>query len=238
MTRHWLRRGTATTILAGLVLAGCGNRAGVQDEWTAVQTFLNTTTAQLQAQRSNGGGAHTSVVTGGTPEQVREVIAQVPGRLSSLIMLRNNESAVLLYAGANHGYERWATPSGQTLTFRDGVLTATRGFNFDLMSSSVDGTATLVRRRASGNVNRIYRYLDGEDNEVDYPARCSIAPQGAETVVLPTGARVATTKMGETCVAGERQIRNTYWVAGSGEVVKSQQWVSAEVGETVIQKLR
>lgn len=238
MTRHWLRTGPALALLAGLALAACGNRAGVLDEWTAVQTFLNTANAQLQSQRSTGAGAHTSVVTGGTPEQVRQVIAQVPGPLSSLIMLRNNESAVLLYAGTNRGYERWATPSGQTVTVRDGVVTATRGLNFDLMSSAADGTMQLVRRRASGNVNRIYRYLNGEDKEVDYPARCSIAPQGAETVVLPTGARVATTKMRESCVAEERRIENTYWVAGSGEVVKSRQWISAEVGEMVIQKLR
>jgi hypothetical protein len=222
--------------LAGL--AGCGNQVGLRDEVTAVQSVASALSVQAQRARQDGPGPDTSVITAGTPAEVRQVIAPLEGRLKSIIVLKTNESTVLFHGGANGPYEYWLTPSGQSFTLQGGVLVATRGMNFDLMSASADGSAALIRAKTPGETRKTMRFLDGLDDEVALEGTCAIGRVGPETVTLPTGAQHTTTRMRETCVYGPLTVTNTFWVDDQGRVAQSRQWGSAETGELFIQDLR
>lgn len=223
-------------LLALSLVAGCGNVPGARDELTAVSAIFTATRASLRP--TDGPKPHTSVITGGTPAQVKEVIAPLPGRLKALIVLKTNESAVLFDVGGNGPYHHWATPSGQILTLRGGVLVATRGLGYDLMSAEADGSARLIRERRLGNTDKVLRYLDGEDDEVPMGLKCTVSNQGPESVRLATGETRAATKMRETCISGRLTLNNFYWVDARGDVVQSRQWGGEEIGEVVIQSLR
>lgn len=222
--------------LVGLV-AACGTRPGIRDEVTAVS-------AAAQALAREFGGAQvterrdTSVITAGTAAQVRQVMATLSGDLHSVIVEKTNESSILQDAGSNNGYRRWVTPTGQTYTLRSGILTGTRGMGYDLMSVEAAAVMDHVRHQREGRITRTYRFLDGVDHEVPVVAQCTIARAGHANVTLPTGATRSTQKMTESCALDGRTIVNTYWVASGGQVVRSRQWASDEIGVLVFQALR
>jgi len=220
-----------------LTVAACGSRPGIRDELTATNAVF----AQVQAQiRKSRGGPFpdTSAVTAGTPDQVRQVMATLaPGALNSVVVLKTNESAILQDGGFNHGYRRWVSPTGQTFTLKQGMLTSTRGMGFDLMSVEADEAIAIFQRGAEGNVNKIYRFLDGEDQIVEAVAQCTISPRGSETVTTVAGVTRSARKMRETCLIGRQTLNNYFWIAG-GQVIQSQQWASDEIGDLYFQALR
>lgn len=216
-------------------LAACGNAPGLGDELDATGPFLAAVKAQLLPNR---GTPPQSVFDTGTPEQVMAAVAPYPGRLKVLFVPGAKQSGLLLDVGTNGDVTYWATPSGQSYALQDGVLIATRGMNFDLMSAQVGRSPDLIRRRATGNTEKVYRYLDGEDHEVELYAKCTVSPRGAETIRLVSGKSYATTKMRESCIAGRLTFNNYFWVDAAGTVVQSRQFSGAETGELVFQTLR
>ena len=229
--------GTVAMLGLAFAVAACGNRAGVRDEFAAAQAVFTATRAVVQGDRA-AAQPGTSLLTQAQPEQVRAAIAPLTGPLKALIVLKKNESAVLLFEGRNGRHEHWVTPSGQTFTLMGGVLTGTRGLGYDLMSAEADGSADLIRRRTLGNTDKVMRFLDGSDDETPVALKCTVSPRGAETLTLLTGAVRHTTKMRETCISGRFTSNNFYWVDGRGTVVQSRQWAGAETGEIILQTLR
>lgn len=228
-----LRLSLAAAALA--TLASCGNEAGLGDELDAVGAVLRTAKV---AYSPVIGPPPQSIFDVGTPEQVIAAIEPFPGQLKVMFLPKAKQSGLLLAAGGNRDVEYWGTPSGQSLALKQGILIATRGMNFDLMSMDVGEAPDLIRRRATGNTNKVYRYLDGEDHEVELYAKCTVSPRGPDTVTLTNGSRVAATKMRETCIAGRLTFNNFFWVASDGRIARSEQFSSPETGQIVIEELR
>ena len=71
----------------------------------------------------------------------------------------NDRASILVRKGENRDVETYFTPDNISISLRDGVLIATRGLGFDLMSADVSDTIAGLRR--GGRAVRIHRYLDG-----------------------------------------------------------------------------
>ncbi len=175
--------------------------------------------------------------------QVRAEIAGALAQVEGPVMVATAEDAgavsLLGVPTANGRYRTWRTPSRQSLTLKDGVLTGTRGLGFDLLSSQADPSISMIRGRRSGSTPRVYNHITGDNRDVPTAVDCTISVAGPEKVVLVTGRTHATTRMEETCRGDEGlEVANTYWVAGSGQIVQSRQWVSPERGSLFLQVLR
>ncbi|AJE48777.1 lipoprotein [Celeribacter indicus] len=114
----------------------------------------------------------------------------------------------------------WHTQNGQSaVSLRSGVIVATRGFGYDLVSSSIP-TALLNRREATAGT-KIMQHLDGENRIVSTTYNCNYT---RENSVLH-----------ERCHAAEHAFHNTYQIDGSGRIKASRQWVSPQIGYLVME---
>ena len=222
--------------LAGLValpLAACGNNPEQQANFTLLRTLGTTALAPLT-------GGEPPRQAAATPQEIAAALQQVPAERGVIrtVLLTGDQSALAIETGLNRGARTFQTLTGQSFTFRDGVLIQTRGLGYDLMSSSLNGADRLITGRRSGAVQRIYRFLDGENAERDLPVRCRIASEGGETITLVSGRSYATTRMRETCQAGSLTFNNFYWVTGGGTVVRAHHWAGSRIGEVRVELLR
>lgn len=227
-------RAIGILLLATLGLAGCGNTPDRGQGWKALQAAYDTNRARSGAAGSSSG----SVMAQDQQQLAVRAMKSVQGPVMVALVAETQKTAVLGVLQDNGSYRTWRTASRQTLTFKQGVLTGTRGLGFDLMSSDADASIALIRGRRSGTVQRVYRHIDGLNREVPTRMTCTVASDGADTVALATGATFAATRMKERCRADGLKVTNTYWVTGSGSIPQSIQWVSPEVGKLVLQSLR
>ena len=134
--------------------------------------------------------------------------------------------AVLGPVSRNGDVTVWQTLDGITLSFRQGVLIATRGLGDDLMSADVEGDIALLRGTDdSGYHPHIRSYLDGEDRTVFRAYQCrraGVAPSRVET----GGETAAVQRVEIFCVSPEHEFTNIFWLDAPGRVIKSRQWVS------------
>lgn len=136
------------------------------------------------------------------------------------------------------GVETWISGDGVSLSFRNGVLTATRGFGWDLMTADLAETAALIRRGDDGAAVRIHRYLDGEDHLVARSFVCDVRRRGSRELNIGADS-VQTVLFEETCTGTEDDFRNLYWIdQRDPAVVQSRQWVGPAIGSLALRGVR
>jgi len=137
--------------------------------------------------------------------------------------------AALAPVARNDGVTVWQTLDGITLSFREGVLIATRGLGDDLMSADVDGTLAILRgTNGAAQYPHIRSYLDGEDRTVFRSFQCR---RDARTEAGPAR------RITERCVSPHGGMTNTYWLDQTGEITRSRQWVSPAVNYVETERL-
>lgn len=124
----------------------------------------------------------------------------------------------------------WQTLDGITLAFQQGMLVSTRGLGEDLMTSDVSNRLMMLNGQLDGTYYpHIRSYLDGEYQTVFRSYQCQLQAQSREPDIN-RGNTSAARKLEETCVSPAGEFANTYWIGAAGQVIKSRQWVSPEIG--------
>ena len=161
---------------------------------------------------------------------VSEITPQPIGPDRLRVSLPNTGAiAALAPIAQNSDVTVWQTLDGITLSFRRGVLVATRGLGDDLMSADVQGDVNLLRGMGGdGYYPHIRSYLDGENQTVFRSYQCrrtGQAPTSVKVYDQVTSAR----RVEVFCVSRGDEFTNTFWLDGMGRVIKSRQWVSPAV---------
>lgn len=215
--------------LAGL-LAACAAPGSTPEGEAGTDPTARLLGAVGTAQRVfRGLGSETSIalpraVPGGfTPEAIAAEPSEY--RLVQVTALGLNEVARVVQR--NGSDLTLALQSGQTASFRGGVLAATHGFPEDLVALDAPGL-TAILRAGGGSLTRHRETLDAQDQTRVDAFACTVVAAGAETVDL--GLRqVQARRLDERCT-GERVIfDNVYWLDGTGDIVASRQFVSPSV---------
>jgi len=145
-------------------------------------------------------------------------------------------AATLTRIGSNSGVETWQTADDVTLSFREGVLVASRGLGGDLMTADVTGTLAVLRGTGAAAYPRPQTTLDGDWQIVVIPFRCRIADRRAE--VLTIAERVQPVqRLEEVCTAPGREVRNLYWQGADGFLWATRQWVGDAPGSLETERL-
>jgi hypothetical protein len=122
-----------------------------------------------------------------------------------------------------------------TVSLRQGVLLATRGFGADLMAADVPGAATLAKGGSA--YSRAHTLLDGTDQPIRTIYSCSVMSRQPQAIVV-VEVSYQTTHVVESCSDGNSTFENEFWFEGAQKLRKSRQWVSPEVGYLLIEDLR
>lgn len=200
---------------AVLGLAGCGN----DGSWDAARSGVDLARG-MAAKRSQPQPDIRASLTA-------ETVALFPTGLMFAALPDRRAQGTLAPVTRNGASRTWITIDGISLTFRDGLLQATRGLGQDLMSTDLDEVHAAVLRGAPRAV-RIQRYLDGESYTRLRSQVCDYrrAPGTAELATGP----IPATHVTESCASPDREVENHYWIDRAGTIRKSVQWVGEDVG--------
>jgi len=161
----------------------------------------------------------TGTVAGDAPQLVG------PERLR-VVLPETGAVAVLGPVARNGDVTVWQTLDGITLSFRQGVLIATRGLGDDLMSADVAGDLAHLRGRGGGGYYpHIRSYLDGENQTVFRAYQCRGTGTAPARVEIG-GQEIPAQRTDISCVSPERAFTNIFWQDGAGRVIRSRQWIS------------
>lgn len=138
--------------------------------------------------------------------------------------------ALLVRVAVNQDVETWLTADNISLSFRQGVLVASRGLGFDLMAADASGTLAALQGQGAPVYRRQMRFLTSDQRSTYLMAGCSLTATEAEMV-----AGRQTRRLEEQCQAHRHKITNLFWVDGAGHILRSQQWVSPEIGYLLAQ---
>lgn len=221
-------------LCAALVASACGNDRGSNDFAGAPQAIF----AGLQ---NKGAPSHGTVTADTTNPAVKTGILAFRAGLQKdgqPIIIASNTTlkygALLAPFGGNNGVTTWSSTSYQTISLRDGVMVATRGFGPDLMSSVAPAISTIAA--AHGTTQRRYSYLDGADQPQSLDYTCTLAPAGSESIEV-MAINFATRKVTENCAGPAGQFVNEYWFDDGSNVRQSKQFLAPGLGNMQIQRV-
>lgn len=197
--------------------------------------------AKNLAGRVKPGQPKAAAGAGPSAAQLQAAVASTDQPLLFIVLEGAQGAATMLKVGSNQGFDTYSSSPDlkQTLTLRDGVVSSSRGFGTDLLSSDVAGTVAALRTRGPSTYTRQVSYLGGDRQPIDIEVLCTTKVIGSETVPIVTGPKHDTTKMEELCKTPTgAQFVNLFWVGADGMIWQSKQFIHPELGAVVIQVLR
>lgn len=146
-----------------------------------------------------------------------------------------NAFATLSSAGKNRDVETWVSADGISLSFKRGIVVATRGLGHDLMAADTSDVFKVINA-GRGDAIRIHDYLNGEDQIYQRSFYCTVRTRGREVLHI-FEVDTSTRHVIESCNNPEMTLENHYWIANSGKVIQSKQWVGPEIQYVFTQQL-
>jgi len=136
-----------------------------------------------------------------------------------------NARAQLSRVAVNKDVETWMAVDNISLSFRQGVLVASRGLGFDLMGADAQGTLNAFSGQGEEVYRRQMRYLSGDNHSTYLMAGCRMKTIGIEVIDTQRLQRLE-----ETCKARQNDFTNIFWLNETGDIVQFKQWLSPETG--------
>ncbi len=201
----------SAAIVAAVVLSGCGSD---KDATAGARVFSTAALGMIK-----GIGKKPAPGTG-APQVTREQLAALGQPVIQAELESRGITTLFVPLGLNNGVETWSTADDRTVSFRQGMMVATRGFGPDIMQSSGPSLAQIAQ--GSGNHDRSYYYLDGADQTQRFNYACSLANLGAETITV-VGKQHTARHISESCTGKGGSFVNEYWIENGSFLRQSKQ---------------
>lgn len=212
----------AWPLVLALALSACGTDT---DETAGSRAWL------AFAQQSLGSDAPAQPQAGLT----RAALARVVTPVDLVTLERAGVSGLIARIGTNGGVETWSSADDRTVSFRNGLLVATRGLGADLMSADVPPLSRIAA--GQGSHGRTHVTLSGDEQPIRATYSCVLTTIGPETVVIVERS-MTLRHVQETCAGRGESFVNDYWFDGRGILWQSRQWAGRDLGHLRIQRLR
>ncbi|SMX44740.1 YjbF family lipoprotein [Actibacterium lipolyticum] len=145
--------------------------------------------------------------------------------------------AGLLVREVQRGREStYISEGGVSISFRSGVLVATRGMGGDLMGADVATLERYLRTGGAGAASRSHAYLDGDEQIQKHQFSCQVASRGSRQIAIDEKS-YATKLIEEKCSGSGFAFENLYWLDRRGEILQSRQWMGPALGSLAFRKV-
>tara|TARA_B100000963_G_C22563906_1_gene642730 strand:+ start:615 stop:1283 length:669 start_codon:yes stop_codon:yes gene_type:complete len=145
------------------------------------------------------------------------------------VELASGQNALLArYPGEGNG-TTWLGADGSTVTFKNGVLKATRGLGYDLMGST-NNMPKWDNIKNGEKYKLTFAYLRGNNSIKIYEYICSMEKSTKEKQINIFNDLLDTVEFKEKCKHGIKEITNKYYLNKNGSVVKSKVFHSDKIG--------
>lgn len=146
---------------------------------------------------------------------------------------------LMLEIERNGPYQTFGSTTRQMIAMRRGMITSTRGFGGDLMSSDVDNLLAQVSRRAPATVQYDMRFLTPENLTEVQRYACTLRLDGTRAVQSGEVNSSGTVVRAECNGVGRPDsFTNSYVVASDGYILSTRQWLGDTLGYVKAQALR
>lgn len=214
-------------LLANFALSGCGSDSDAQD--FATQGALLSTAINGSKDRSSLGANNPAALSA-----LRAALEADGQPLYFVVNPVLGYSNLMAPYGRNGDVQTWSSTHYETVSLRQGMLVATRGFGADLMTATGPSLAQIAS--AQGLTNRHYFYLDGSDATRAFDYTCRRTSAGGETIQV-LGRSYATRKVTESCIGPAGSFKNLYWFDQSAVLRQSSQMVVPGLDNLVLQRV-
>jgi hypothetical protein len=206
-------------LICALLLSACGNDIEPTSNGALLKSLSSSGMARIR-----GGSA---------PEPMtRARLAEVVTPVMLMTIERTGVEALFAEIETSRGVETWSSVDDITISLRNGVIVATRGFGADLMAANVPAVS-LASGGGQGHT-RQHSTLNGEDQPVQTDFTCRFSQDGVKAVDI-VQISYSLTHVVETCAAGDLSFQNDFWLGSDQKIRKSRQWISPEVGFITIE---
>lgn len=228
-------RALSLVLALAFAVAGCagGDLAGTSPVLDTVKLAAGAVKSARAASRATASGGGATLPQGLS----RAALAGVDGPLLLAQIEKTGASATLRLARSNGGYDTYASPDKLTMTFRDGLLSASRGMAGDLLAAETEPVLAALRARRAASYPKTLRYFGGDRQIILSRLDCEMQVVGPESIEVLEVAH-GTTHLAEICTdrAGG-QMRNDYWIGADRVLWKSRQFLHPALGYVTVQRL-
>lgn len=207
---------TYAAVIASLLVSACGNET---DAKLGAKVAKSISSSIFKRKKKSSG--HVNV----TNEQVLQVLSEQPKPVFFARIPSRSTISVLVETSKSAEYTTYFTSYVESITARDGIITATRGIGGDLMSSSAEQNIRLLSDRNEGHAVRTMRYIGKNERIEELRFNCEIT-KGATYSYDFGEVSTNVTEMQEHCKTDRVEFTNTYLIDPSGFAIKSSQWLS------------
>lgn len=210
-------------IFSMFVLAACGSDSDSATNTDIVRSFASSAFGVVKP-------------AGPAPERMtRARLAEVLTPVMLVTIDSTGHEALIAEIETNGSVATWSSVDDITISLKNGVIVATRGFGADLMSAAVPA----VSRSSGGGAShtRVHVLLNGEDQSVRTRFSCTMQNLGTKAVDV-VQVSYQTTHVVESCTADGATFKNDYWISSDQKIRKSRQWISPDVGFLTIADVR
>ena len=181
------------------------------------------------------GAAKVKGTEGAAAPMTRARLAEVVTPVMLVTWDRTGNEALIAEIQTNGNVATWSSVDDLTISMRNGVIVATRGFGDDLMAASVPA----VSRHSGGGAEhvRVHTLLNGEDQAYRTQFTCRFQNAGFQDIDI-VQINYRSTHVIESCHAGDIRFQNEYWISEDQKMRKSRQWISPAVGYFTIRDVR
>lgn len=167
----------------------------------------------------------------------RQNLAAIGEPLIRITATKSGFLSLLYIAQRNGDAQIWKSPDNVSFTLRDGIVTQTRGLGEDIYATDIARLQAALRGADStAGLQRIIQRMDGTNTVVPLQYRCDVTNLGAEAVVV-LGQSFATQHYREDCKGADGDFVNDYWIDSRGVMRVSQQWIGADFGYVLLERL-
>ena len=216
-------------LVAVLLLAGCGNSQTAGEMSGPIKTLLAGVGLSKKADQPT-----LAVMNPAQLAAIRTALEQGNTPVFHVAAANLNYVNLMTPYGDNAGVKTWSSTNSETMSLRDGMLVATRGFGIDLMSAKTPSIAQIAK--GSGGSLRSYYYLDGADQPVRLDYTCVVSSGGTDSISV-LGKTYATRKVVEACSGEYDSFDNAYWFDHGLHLRQSSQRVAPALGNLVMQRV-
>ncbi|MFN3969784.1 MAG: YjbF family lipoprotein [Gemmobacter sp.] len=212
-------------VLLTVTLAGCGSDA---DETAGARALQAVAQSAVSRRAAPQPGAFAT-----PPGLTRALLATLGAPVELITIEATGATGLVEKVGQNRGVETWVSADDKTVSWRDGIILATRGFGPDLMAAEAPTAAQVA---AGGSWERVHVGLDGLDQTVRARYQCRAVRAGVARIVIVERAH-DTIQMRESCVGMGTRFENEYWFDRGSVLRASRQWINPTLGHLAIRRL-
>lgn len=205
--------------ITSLILSACSSKNNNPSEIREV--IKGEVTRTLAARKAKKSGAATTA-----PAELKRVqLAGITKPIAQIEIANVGVKTLFTVVSESGDYDIYFNKAEQSLTVKNGVLTATRGFGNDLLAAD-------FRNRKK----KVYSYINPENHVAKLTVSCEITAQIPERIEIVERS-YQTIKTEEVCKSKAASFKNRYWRDEAGKMWRSEQWIGPRIGHAIIDVL-